>query len=137
VVIGTDASGRGEVGVLLNNTPFCTTPPVITLSITPTSLWPPNGKIVPVTVSGKIRDTGCAIKTADYAVRDEYGKVQPQGAVALGPEGTYSFTVLLQASRLGTDKDGRRYMVTVRAKDRAGNSGSKTGEVNVPHAQSH
>lgn len=28
MVIGTDASGRGEVSVLLNNTPFCTTPPV-------------------------------------------------------------------------------------------------------------
>src|SRR6266705_2528158 len=43
---------NASVGVLLNNTLFCTTPPTITVSTTPTSLWPPNGKMVPVVVSG-------------------------------------------------------------------------------------
>jgi hypothetical protein len=93
--------------------------------------------MVPVTVSGTITDTGSGVNagTAAYAVSDEYGKVQPQGAIGLGPGGAYSFTVLLQASRLGMDTDGRRYEVTVRATDNAGNGGSKTGVVNVPHDQ--
>jgi virginiamycin B lyase len=114
-----------------------TTPPIVTLQLTPKSLWPPNGKMVPVTVSGTITDTGSGVNagTAAYAVSDEYGKVQPQGAIGLGPGGAYSFTVLLQASRLGMDTDGRRYEVTVRATDNAGNGGSKTGVVNVPHDQ--
>jgi hypothetical protein len=128
---------QASVGVLLNNTTCSTTPPVITLSTTPTSLWPPNGKMVPVTVSGTITDTGCTLTSAAYAVKDEYGAVQPSGPVTLSAGGAYSFTVLLQASRLGTDTDGRRYMVTVRANDNAGNNGSKTTVVTVPHDRGH
>jgi hypothetical protein len=129
----------GAVGVLLNNTPFDTTPPVITLSTTPKLLWPANGRTVPVTVMGTITDTGSGVntKTAAYVVKDEYGEVQPQGTIALGPTGSYSFTILLQASRLGIDKDGRRYTITVVASDNAGNSGSKTTVVTVPHDQGH
>jgi FG-GAP-like repeat len=127
---------EGAVGVLLNNTAD-TTPPVITVSATPKVLWPPNGKMVPVTVSGTITDTGSGVNvnSATYAVKDEYGEVQPHGAITLGPEGAYSFTILLQASRLGSDLDGRRYAVTVRAKDNAGNGGSKARVVTVPHDQ--
>jgi hypothetical protein len=114
-----------------------TTPPIITVAVSRATLWPPNGKMVPVTVSGTITDTGSGVNvnSAAYAVKDEYGEVQPHGAITLGPGGAYSFTILLQASRLGTDLDGRRYAVTVRAKDNAGNGGSKTSVVNVPHDQ--
>jgi len=126
----------GKLGVLLNNTAD-TTPPVITLSATPKILWPPNGKMVPVTVSGTITDTGSGVNanSAAYSVKDEYGEVQPMGAITLGPGGNYSFTILLQASRRGTDLDGRRYTVTVQVKDNAGNVGSKTSAVIVPHDQ--
>jgi hypothetical protein len=127
----------GAVSVLLNNAPFDTTPPVITLSAAPKVLWPPNGKMVRVTFSGTITDTGSGVNVniAAYAVKDEYGEVQPKGAITLSPRGNYSFTLLLQASRLGTDRDGRRYTVTVQAKDNAGNVGSKTSAVIVPHDQ--
>jgi hypothetical protein len=134
---GPISETRGTVTILLNNAPFCTTSPVIMLSTAPTSLWPPNGKMVPVTVSGTITDTGCTVTSAAYAVTDEYGAVQPSGPVTLSAGGAYSFTVLLQASRLGTDTDGRRYIVTVRAGNNAGNSGSKATVVTVPHDQGH
>jgi hypothetical protein len=129
----------GKVGVLLNNTPFCTTAPVITLSANPKSLWPPNGKMVSVTISGTITDTGsgCTIKTAAYAVKDEYGEVQPSGPVTPGAGGNYSFTILLQASRLGADIDGRLYTVTVSATNNGGKTGSQAGTVIVPHDQGH
>jgi FG-GAP-like repeat/FG-GAP repeat len=135
---GATFCGSGVVAVLLNNTPD-TTPPVITLFVTPRVLWPPNGKMVPVTVSGTITDTGSGVNvnSAAYTVKDEYGRVQLKGAVTLDFGGKYSFTVLLQASRLGTDLDGRRYTVTVRAKDNAGNGASKTAVVTVPHNQRH
>lgn len=127
-----------SVGVLMNNSSSsCTTSPAITVSTTPTSLWPPNGKMVPIAISGTITDSGCAVKTAAYAVTDEYGEVQPTGAITLGPTGNYSFTILLQASRLGTDSDGRRYTVTVQASDNAGHSASNTSVVTVAHDQRH
>jgi hypothetical protein len=125
------------IGVLLNNAPFCTSPPVVRLSATPISLWPPNGKIVPVTVSGTISDTGCTIATASYAVNDEYGQVQPSGRVTLGPGGAFSFPVLLQASRFGTDINGRLYTVTVSASNSDNKTSSRSGAVVVPHDQGH
>jgi hypothetical protein len=131
---GNDA---GLVALLLNNIAFCTAPPIITFSATPTFLWPPNGKTVPVTVSGTITDTGCAVTAAAYAVTDEYGKMQPSGPVTLNSVGSYSFTVLLDASRRGTDIDGRVYTVTVRARNNAGETGSEAGMVIVPHDHGH
>ena len=123
----------GVVTVLLNNTPFCTTPKVITVSTTPASLWPPNGKMVPVVVSGAVTDTGCTVTTVAYTVTDEYGEVQPSGPLTLGAGGSYSFTVLLQASRLGTDSDGRLYTISVSASNNAGKTGSQVATVTVPH----
>ena len=132
-----DGRSMGTIGVLLNNTPFCTTPPTVTLSITPAVLWPPNGKMMPVTVSGSITDSGCTLEAASYAVKDEYGELQPSGSVTLGAGGTYSFTLWLRASRLGTDLNGRLYTVTVSASNNAGEAGSQTGTVIVPHDQRH
>lgn len=115
------------------------TPPALSISASPSSLWPPNGKMVPVTVSGSITDTfsGVDPNSAAFAVVDEYGTVQPNGRVSVGPGGSYSFTVMLQASRSGNDLDGRQYQVTVSAKDLAGNVGSATTTVTVPHDQGH
>jgi len=91
--------------------------------------------MVPVTISGTVTDSGsgCSIKTAAYAVNDEYGEVQPTGPVTLGDSGAYSFTVWLQASRLGTDLDGRFYTVTVSVSNNAGKTGSQAATVIVPH----
>jgi glycosidase len=115
------------------------TPPAVNISASPSSIWPANGKMVPVTVSGTITDnlSGVDPSTAAFAVVDEYGSVQPSGPVTLGLGGSYSFTVLLQASRNGNDQDGRQYFITVSAKDLAGNLGSAATTVTVPHDQGH
>ena len=114
-----------------------TTPPIISIAVSPATLWPPNGKFVPVRVSGTITDSGSGVNpnATIYSVRDEYGKVQPSGAIVLGPGGTYSFTVLLQVSRLGRDIDGRYYTITIQANDNAGNIGLATQSVTVPHGR--
>jgi hypothetical protein len=116
-----------------------TIPPAITVSASPSSLWPPNGKMVPVTISGSITDTvdGVNAATAAFAVTDEYGSVQPSGSITLGSGGSYSFTISLQASRQGSDKDGRQYTIVVSAQDSAGNLGSASTVVTVPHDQGH
>ena len=115
------------------------TAPVVTVSANPSSLWPANGKMVPVTVFGTITDnlSGVDPSTAAFAVVDEYGSIQPSGPVSLGAGGSYSFVISLQASRNGNDKDGRHYTITVSARDLAGNLGSAATTVIVPHDQGH
>ena len=110
------------------------TPPAITITATPDTLWPPNGKLVPVTIVATITDAGSGVDTATYAVKDEYGLIQPSGQITtLDASGRYSFRIQLQASRNGNDRDGRQYTITVRAVDDEGNEGSATAIVTVPH----
>jgi len=113
------------------------TPPSLSCAASPNSLWPPNGKSVLVTVSGSITDadSGVDASSAMYAVTDEYGQVQPSGGVTVGADGTYAFGVSLEASRDGTDRDGRTYTIVVSGTDMAGNVGSCSAEVIVPHDQ--
>jgi len=117
--------------------PMDVTPPVIAVSTSRKQLWPPNGARVPVTVSGRITDDerggkGVNPSTAAFAVRDSYGEVEPNGPIQLQSDGTYAFVVILQASRHGGDPEGRDYIITVTAQDRAGNTGSAAASVIVP-----
>jgi probable HAF family extracellular repeat protein len=113
--------------------------PVITVAVNSTTLWPPNGKLIPVTVSGTITDepggSEVNLDSVAYVVADEYGRIQPSGGITLGAGGSYSFTVSLEASRKGNDKDGRHYTITVSAEDNAGNLGTSSTIVTVPHDQ--
>jgi hypothetical protein len=141
LVLGNECdSGRcdaGRVGVLLH-TPVDTTPPAVTVFAAPNVLWPPNRKLVPVAVSGTIVDmgTGVDMTSVGYRVNDEYGAVQPSGRLSLSAGGAYSFTVFLQASRLGADRDGRGYSIIVEATDTTGNRARNAAVVIVPHDRS-
>jgi hypothetical protein len=116
-----------------------TTPPTITAMATPSSIWPPNGSTVRVTVSGTVTDIGSGVNLSSgaFAVTDEYGAVQPTGPFVINADGSYSVAISLQASRLGSDLDGRQYTITVQAKDKAGNAGATSVTVIVPHDQGH
>lgn len=143
---GTNAVGlraldnAGNVSSLVNlPVNIDLTPPTVSVSASPSLLWPTNGKMVPVTVSGSMTDalSGVDPGTAAFSVVDEYGLVQPSGPISLGQGGSYSFTVSLQASRLDSDKDGRQYTIKVSGNDLAGNAGSAATVVTVSHDQKH
>ncbi len=108
------------------------TPPVVNVSASPSSLWPAEW-----------------YRWFGHCLRDDYrqlvgGESQHRGIRRdgrvwkhsterpgdLGAGGSYSFTVSLQASRNGNDKDGRHYSINVSAKDYAGNLGSGGGNRN-------
>jgi YVTN family beta-propeller protein len=108
-----------------------TTPPAITVAASPATLSPPNGKLVDVRVSGMITDES-GVQAITYQVIDEYGQIQPSGSVTPEADGSYAFTVQLQASRRGNDQDGRRYTIIVSATDYAGNHGRASATVTVP-----
>jgi probable HAF family extracellular repeat protein len=135
-IVGYVQDSRGQVvGFFATPTEGDTTPPVITISASPATLSPPNGRLVPVTVSGTITDepggSGVQEGSAAYQVIDEYGQIQPSGNVTLA-DSKYSFTVALQASRRGNDQDGRHYTIVVNARDNAGKLGRALATVTVP-----
>jgi hypothetical protein len=121
--------------------------PVVSIStVTPNTLWPPNGKFVTVTVTGVATDTltGVNPSSLSFHVQDEYGLVQPSGPItsivaedptAFGGDGLvrFAFQVQLQARRHGYDFDGRQYTISVDAFDGAGNLGTAATIVTVPH----
>jgi len=128
------ANGNEFVAVLLNDT-CADFPPAITLSAAPPILWPPNGKMVPVALSGTITVAPCATKPAilNYSVLDEYNLVQPAGSIVPDANGGFSFSIQLQASRREDDRDGRRYTITVTAPNDTGRGASAVSVVTVPH----
>jgi hypothetical protein len=113
------------------------TPPTLSIAATPDTLWPPNGNTIPVTVEGTITDSESGVETdrVTYTVKDEYGLIQPSGYVTLKADGSYAFTIDLQASRNATDNNGRQYKITVSAKDNAGDTRSADAFVIVPQNQ--
>ena len=111
------------------------TAPTVTCGANPASIWPPNGKSVPVSISGTMSDAGSGLNpgTAHYSVWDEYGQVQPNGDVTVNANGTYSVGLSLISARNGNDSDGRQYAVSIAVKDKDGNLGSCVASVQVPH----
>src|SRR5207302_8303588 len=63
--------------------------------------------------------------SATFVVYDEYGQITPSGPVTVNPDGTFSFKVTLGPPK-GGDKDGREFQIMVKARDLAGNAGSRT-----------
>ncbi len=111
-----------------------TAPNMMNITATPDVLWPPNGKMVPVTVdvaNADICDTAptCRITSVTSNEPEERagrGNRSPDWRIAGGLE--------LRAERSGAG-DGRIYTITVECADASGNSAQGTVEVGVPHDQ--
>jgi len=112
-----------------------TTPPVIAANANPAVLWPPQGQMVQVTVSGTMTDdlSGVNRGTATFDVHDQYGAIQASGPVTVDANGNFSFPVALQAQRNGADLHGRVYTIKLAVQDLAGNIGTTSVNVVVPH----
>lgn len=117
-----------------------TTPPVLTVSVQPTTLWPPNHRMVEIDPTVTAVDacggpstivlSGATSSEADdtNGVGDGQTTQDIQGAAL----GTADFSLSLRAERDGT-KNGRVYTLVYTATDSSGNVSSTTGEVLVPH----
>jgi probable HAF family extracellular repeat protein len=114
------------------------TPPALSVAANPSLLKPVNGpnkpKMVAVTVTGSAVDAASGVDpgSGQYSVSDEYGTVQPAGSFTIQADGSFSFTVMLEATLAKQDKS-RQYVITVSAADLAGNAGSASTIVRVAH----
>lgn len=100
------------------------TPPEISVFADPSILWSPNGKFVPVKISGFTQELNLANKT--FTIIDEYGMIMPK-------INEFGDTIFLQAQRNDNDFDGRKYIINVEAVDLAGNKTMTQAQVIVPH----
>lgn len=119
------------VGVLAD-----TTPPVIaSLSTAPASLWPPNHKMVPVTViANATDDTGPVITRILSVTSNEPDNGLGDGDTANDIVISGPMTLKLRAERSGQG-DGRIYAITVEAEDAAGNTSTAVVNVTVPKSK--
>jgi hypothetical protein len=113
-----------------------TEPPVLTLSVTPDTLFPPDHKMVAITPTTTVTDNldpsprvefvGVTVNEPD----DEQGDGHTTDDVQVTADGQ----VFVRAERSGTG-GGRVYTITYRAIDAAGNVGFASANVVVPKSQ--
>ena len=102
------------------------TPPTISCAASPGILWPPNGKLMPVTVTVT---TGGATAFNLVSVTASAGVAADIQGWSIGTADTAG---LLRASRSGSGGD-RTYTLTYEATDEAGNAARCSTTVRVPH----
>jgi len=116
-----------------------TTPPRLTVSVTPSVLWPPNHLLVPIVVSVSATDeSGIAsvilVSVTSNELDDGLGDGDTSGDIQGAPLGTGGTHFSLRAERSGTGQ-GRTYTITYRATDNAGNVTTASATVSVPISQ--
>ena len=105
-------------------------PPTITISPSPAVLWPPNNKMVKITISIDAQDnTGVPPTVTLVGVTSSAGGTSD---ISIGSDGT----IALRATRAGNEAQ-RTYTITYKATDRAGNYANASTTVIVPHDQGH
>jgi hypothetical protein len=117
-----------------------TTPPQLTIALTPATLWAPNHKLVPIEARIDVRDVCDANPTVrlvsiesnepDDGRGDGHTAADIEGAAF----GTDDRRFLLRAERAGPGA-GRAYVVTYEARDASGNTTRTQATVTVPKSQ--
>jgi len=109
--------------------------PVITgVSASPDSLWPPNHKMIDVTINYTAVDLCCLASMQLSATSSEPDNGLGDGDTANDIEIVDAHHVRLRAERSGKG-DGRTYTVTIKATDCSSNLTTRTVTVSVPKSQ--
>jgi hypothetical protein len=130
----TDHSGNSTSGTTTVTVRDTTPPDITNVNANPSILWPPNHKMVPVTVAVSVTDIcDAAPKCRIVAV----GSNEPENGLGDGdtaPDWVIKgdFNLNIRSERSGTGS-GRVYTITVQCTDFSGNSATKDVKVTVPH----
>jgi hypothetical protein len=110
------------------------TPPTLSVTLSPNTLWPPNDKLVPITAAITVKD--------DYDPEPEIklesisaSETLADGDIQDAQLGTDDRSFSLAAKRAGNNMAGRIYTVTFSATDASGNKATASATVTVPHDQ--
>ena len=135
VVTAQDAAGNTTSGSFTVTVRDTTAPVIATLTNTAPTLWPPNHKMVNVTVNAGVTDavgvTSVKIVRVTSSEPDNgLGDGDTAGDIVI----TGNLTLQLRAERSGNG-NGRTYTITVEARDAAGNATTRTTTAFVPKSQ--
>jgi uncharacterized lipoprotein YddW (UPF0748 family) len=112
------------------------TAPSVTLSATPSVIWPANNQTIDATIAGSASDSVSGLAGVSYVVTDEYGT--PLGITPRSLSGTstqWQDSLALEARRNGQDRNGRLYRIIATITDQAGNTTTASTDIIVPHDQ--
>jgi len=115
-----------------------TCPPILALTLSPTTLWPPDHRMVPVQAQWQASDicdpTPGVILVSVVSNPPDLGAGSGETTADIQDAslGTSDSAVLLRAERPG-DGSGRIYTLTYQATDASGNQAMASGVVTVPH----
>jgi len=132
----TDASGNAAEQVTRTVIVQDTIPPEFTLSVTPTTLWPVNHKMVLITPTRTVSDI-CDESpevTLVSITMNEGDEAKGDGHTASDIQIDDDGSIYLRAERSGT-RSGRIYTITYQAVDDSGNAAVARATVTVPHDQ--
>lgn len=109
-------------------------PPKITISVTPTTLYPPDRQMVEIKVTATVSDNiDPSPSIGLISIDNNEGEgIKGDRNTSTDIEVKPNKRLFLRAERSGTGT-GRIYTLTYRARDAAGNISQATAEVKVPH----
>lgn len=104
------------------------------MMISPDEVSARNNKAVEVIVTGNVTvSQGCELSAVKFTVDDEYDEFDASGPVEVDENGNFMIKASVNASRRGSDKDGRVYSITVTAEDMKEHCATEEFFVNVAH----
>nr|WP_311528201.1 hypothetical protein [uncultured Ralstonia sp.] len=130
--VSLNGGGDAAFSAPLSLERFCS-PPRLSVALSPSSLWPPNHKMVKITAMISVKD--------DYDQNPLITLVSvvsnPPGASGdiSADVGTAATAFNVMSARKGNDKAGRIYTATYSAKNYCGSTSTATATVAVPHDQ--
>ena len=138
--VTVQCNGTTEVTVFAcQTTVIDTTPPSISVGVSPDELWPPNHRMINVGATVTAADTcGPTSVVLESVASDEpdngtgIGDGDTDNDIQHADIGTEDYGFKLRAERAGTG-DGRVYTITYVATDASGNQASGIALVTVPH----
>lgn len=135
LIFGDGTVASGQILTDPQSPPGDSTPPTLSVVLTPSILWPPSGKMIPIGVTIAVQDDqdpAPVVKLVSITCNE---CINPAMDIADADLDTDDRGFSVRAKRTGQRKDGRVYTATYSATDAAGNSVTTTATVTIPHDQ--